>query len=86
MALPSVPDWLTKRGGELKPGINSGIVFIMLDGKPQYRLDVRPSGGQFGCAITQTVNGKRLDGNSTFPSAADALIGGLTTLREKLGW
>jgi hypothetical protein len=86
MALPSVPDWLTKRGGELKPGLNAGILFVMLDGKPQYRLDVRPSGGQFGCAITQTVNGKRLDANAKFPTSDAALAGGLIALQDKLGW
>jgi hypothetical protein len=86
MAGVSVPEWLGNRGGELKPGISPHIVFVMLGGKPQYRLDVRPAGGQFTCGITQTVNGKRLDNQAKFTTLEAALVGGLSTLRDQLGW
>jgi hypothetical protein len=81
------PDWLTKRDGTLAPGIRDGVVFVMLSGHPQYRLDVRPAAGKHGCAVIQTVNGKRLDdGGLTYPTAAEAVAGGLDQLRQKLGW
>jgi hypothetical protein len=86
MALPTAPDWLTKRSGLLKPGIADHIVFVMLDGKPHYRLDVRPAGGQFSCAVTQTINGKRLDAEAKFATAEAAVAGGLDALRNKMGW
>jgi hypothetical protein len=86
MALPSVPDWLKLRDGSLKPGVRDQIVFVMVGDQPHYRLDVRPAAGQFACAVTQTVNGRRLDEATTYPTADAALAGGLDQLRAKLGW
>ena len=85
--MATAPDWLTKRDGSLTPGIRDGIVFVVLSGQPQYRLDVRPAAGKHVCAVTQTVNGRRLDdGATTYPTADAAVAGGLDQLREKLGW
>jgi hypothetical protein len=82
-----VPEWLTLREGSLKPGIRPEILFVVLGGQPQYRLDVRPAGGEYAAAITMTVNGKRLDDAAKkFPTPAAAFGGGLEQLREKLGW
>lgn len=86
MALPTVPDWLTTRDGSLKPGLADRIVFVMFAGQPQYKLEARPAAGAFACAVTQTINGKRLDDATTYPTAAAALAGGLDQLRAKLGW
>ena len=86
MALPTVPDWLTKREGSLQAGINGHVVFVMLGGQPQYRLDARPAGGKITCAVTQTINGHRLDDGTTYPTVETALAGGLEQLRNKLGW
>jgi hypothetical protein len=83
----SVPDWLQQRGGSLKPGIRPETTFVMLEGNPLYKLEVRPAGGKFACAVSNTVNGKRLDNPATsYNTAADALIGGLDQLRNALGW
>jgi hypothetical protein len=86
MAMPTVPDWLRLRDGSLKPGVRDQIVYVMVGDRPDYRLDVRPAGGTFTCAVTQTVNGRRLDDPTTYPTADAALAGGLDQLRAKLGW
>lgn len=82
----TVPDWLTLRSGTLKPGINAETLFVMVGGQLLYRLAVRPASGKYSCAITSTVNGKRLDDGITYAAPHDALAGGLEQLRAKLGW
>lgn len=88
MATASVspPDWLTMRSGALSPGIRPEIVFVLLGGEPQYKLEVHPAAGTFICAVSQTNNGRRLDDATTYPNPAAALAGGLDQLRAKLGW
>ena len=82
-----VPEWLTTRGGVLKPGVRPETTFVMLEGNPQYKLEVRPATGTFACAVSNTVNGKRLDDPKvTYPDANAALTGGLEQLRTALGW
>jgi hypothetical protein len=58
----------------------------MLDDEPQYELRAIPVAGKLGCRVEQTVNGKRLESNTVYPSADDALRGGLEDLRKTLGW
>jgi hypothetical protein len=79
------PDWLTKRGGELRQG-PTGDWLVLLNGGMAYRLVLAPANGQFTCAVMQTVSGKRLDKATTFPTADAALAGGLAELRDALGW
>ncbi len=86
MTLPTAPDWLTLRDGTLKPGVGARTAFVMIGGQPQYRLDVAPASGKFACAVTETVNGRRLDDATTYPTADAALASGLDQLRAKLGW
>ena len=86
MTRMTVPEWLTKRDGTLKPGVRDGVLFVMAGGKPLYRLDVRPAGGTFVCAVVQTVNGKQIGDDVKYESADAALAGGLEQLRNKLGW
>ena len=59
-ALP-VPDWLTLRAGSLKPGVRPETQFVLIGDQPLYKLEVRPATGKFTCAISNTVNGKRLE-------------------------
>jgi len=81
------PEWLTKRQGSLQPGIREFILFVMLADKPQYRLEARPANGRYACAVTQSINGKRLDQPGlTYPDLRSALEGGLDQLRASLGW
>ena len=82
MPLPTVPDWLKLRDGSLKQGLGEHVVFVMLGGQPQYRLDATPAEGKLACAVTQTVNGRRLDDGTTYPTLAAALAGGLEHLRS----
>ncbi len=82
----TVPDWLKARGGALKPGVRENTVFVMLGDQPQYKLEATPAAGQFTCAVSQTINGRRLDGGATYPTSDAAFAGGLEQLREKLGW
>ena len=86
MAGVTTPDWLAKRGGVLEPSALTGTWLVLLDGSPQYRLVPVPAAGKYGCQVTQTVNGRRLEGNSTYPSVEDAIRGGLEDLRKALGW
>ncbi len=86
MPLPAIPDWLSKRDGSLSAGVGDHTVFVILGGKPQYRLDVRPAQGEFTCNVMQSNNGHRLDADAKFPTAAAAFGGGLDALRGKLGW
>ena len=83
----TVPDWLTARGGTLKPGVRPETTFVLLEGQPLYKLELRPAEGTFACAVSNTVNGKRLDDCAiTYGTAAAALAGGLDQLRKALGW
>jgi hypothetical protein len=81
----TVPDWLTKRGGTLTPGVE-GSVFVVIDGQPHYRLDPVPVEGRVSCAVTETVSGRRLGDGSTFADEPAARAGGLEELRRWLGW
>jgi hypothetical protein len=83
----TVPDWLQSRGGSLKPGVRPETTFVMLEGHPLYKLEVRPAGGKFACAVSQTNNGKRYDDpKAMYADAPAALAGGLDQLRNALGW
>ena len=83
----NVPDWLAVRSATLKPGVRPETTFVMLEGNPQFKLEVRPAAGTFACTVSNTVNGKRLDDTAaTYPTADAALVGGLDQLRNKLGW
>jgi hypothetical protein len=85
MTIPN-PNWLTKRGGELRRGVTENTWQVLLNGSFAYQLFVTPAKGQFTCVVTQTNNGKRLDKESTFPTADAALEGGLAELRDAVGW
>jgi hypothetical protein len=83
----TMPDWLSRRRGQIERGVEPETRFVLIDGEPLYKLEVRPAGGRFTCAVTETANGRRLDdGAATFARFAEALAGGLERLREKLGW
>jgi hypothetical protein len=82
----TTPDWLKAHDATLKPGINAEIWYVEFAGKPQYRLTVTPVGGQFGCAVIQAVNGKRLDKSGPQATAELAIKVGLEDLRQALGW
>jgi hypothetical protein len=82
-----IPDWLQSRGGSLKSGVRPETTFVMLEGNPLYKLEVRPATGKFACAVGQTNNGHRLDDpKTTYADSAGALAGGLEQLRTALGW
>jgi hypothetical protein len=84
--MAATPEWLTRHGGEVRPGKDTPSWAVYLEGEPQYILLAVPVAGKFGCRISQTVNGKRLDGADTWANAEQALAGGLEVLRQKLGW
>jgi len=82
----TAPDWMTRRGADLKPGMDGRSWFVWFTNGPQYELTPVPVKGKFGCEIRQTVNGKRLDGGGIDATANEALQGGLEQLRKVLGW
>lgn len=85
MAL-AIPDWLARREGDLKLGPDKQSYFVMLGGKPLYSLTPIPVRGKLGCIVAQTNNGRRLDCSGTYHSLANAVQGGLESLRQALGW
>jgi hypothetical protein len=82
----TTPDWLAKRGCELRAGTEGRSWLVLLAGEPQYRLTPFPVAGKFGCQVVQTINGRRLDGKEVFATPQEAVRGGLEALRKALGW
>jgi hypothetical protein len=82
----TAPDWLTKHGGELRPGPLAGTWYAYFDGQPQYSLTPLPAGGKHTCRVMQTINGRRLDSGSVHTTSEEAMSGGLDELRKALGW
>ena len=82
----TLPDWLTKRGGDLKFGSDAKTCFLLFAGQPNYSLVAVPVAGKFGCAIRQTINGQRIECAQTFGTKDEAIAGGLEELRKALGW
>jgi hypothetical protein len=70
----------------LEAGRDGQTYLVLLAGEPQYLLVPIPIAGKFGCAVMQTINGKRLDSGASYPSQEEALRGGLEDLRKALGW
>ncbi|HUR55983.1 MAG TPA: hypothetical protein VMZ71_17740 [Gemmataceae bacterium] len=82
----TVPEWLAKRDGSLTPGVNKHMLFVLIGGAPQCKVEARPAAGTFICEVQQSINGKRLDDATAYPTADAALAGGLEQLKNKLGW
>lgn len=82
----AVPEWLTRHDGALKPGVQGHMLFVLIGGAPQYKVEARPAAGKFIAAVQQSVNGRRLDDGTTYDNPDAALAGGLEQLRGKLGW
>jgi hypothetical protein len=82
----STPDWLTQRGGELVASKDGQSWSVYFAGQLQYLLKPVPAKGTHSCRITQTINGRRLDGPATYPTEEAAVAGGLEQLRGALGW
>ena len=82
----TTPDWLAQREGELRTSKGNAACAVYFAGQLQYVLVPVPAKGKFVCRITQTINGRRLDGDATFATAEEAVRGGLEQLRAALGW
>jgi hypothetical protein len=82
----TAPDWLIQRGGDLKVGSDGCTWYFLLGGQPQYSLVAVPVAGRFGCAIRQTINGRRIESSGVYATADEAVGGGLEDLRKALGW
>jgi hypothetical protein len=82
----TAPDWLRTRGGDLRPSKDGHSCLVYFSGQPQYLLEPLPADGKLSCRITQTINGKRLDGKGLYASRDEAFQGGLDELRNVLGW
>jgi hypothetical protein len=82
----TTPDWLAQHGGELHLGKDGRSCSIYFAGQLQYVLVPVPARGKFACRISETINGRRLDGGATHATVEQAFQGGLEELRSKLGW
>ncbi|HEY1375313.1 MAG TPA: hypothetical protein VGF55_00880 [Gemmataceae bacterium] len=82
----TTPDWLTRHESSLRQAPDGHTWLVYFDGAPHYKLKPAPAAGRHTCAIEQTENGKRIDKGETYPTADDALRGGLEGLRSHLGW
>lgn len=80
------PDWLKRRGGDMVLGTDQKTWFLEMNNQPLYRLVPVPVQGKFGCAITQTNNGKRIPSETLAENKEGALQGGLQDLAKYLGW
>ena len=81
----SAPEWLAKRDGTLRPGVQ--MLVVLIGGSPQYRVEARPAVGTFVATVQQSNNGKRMgEAALGYPTADAALAGGLEQLRAALGW
>ena len=80
------PDWLTKRSGELRRGVDELTWLVLLSGSALYRLAVVPAQGKFTCVVNKAVSGRRIDKGTESPTADAALAAGLDELRQALGW
>ena len=86
MATITTPDWLSLRGGKIRPGVNADTWLILLSNMQEYAAVVAPAAGKFTCAVTLRNNGRRLDKGTVYPTAEAALQGGLDELKQSLGW
>jgi len=83
----AMPDWLARRRGQLERGVQPETRFVLVNGEPLYKLEVRPAVGRYTCTVTETANGRRLDdGAAIYPIFDEAIAGGLEQLRDRLGW
>jgi hypothetical protein len=82
----TTPDWLTRHGGELRARTPPNSWAVFLGNEPEYLLAVVPVGGKHGCKVTQSNNGRRLDGGGSYATVEETLRGGLEDLRKALGW
>jgi hypothetical protein len=80
------PAWLVERGGILKLASDNVTWFVLVGGQPNYSLSPIPVQGKIGCAIRQTINGRRIPSSATFATEAEAIRNGLEDLRAELGW
>src|SRR5262249_49471413 len=85
MAL-TTPEWLARRGGELREDVAGRSWVVYFDGQPQYVLTPVPVAGKHGCHVMQSINGKSFACTGTFASPVEAVSGGLEDLRRVLGW
>ena len=82
----TTPDWLKQREGDLQVSKDGRSGSVYFAGQLQYVLMPMPTKGKFACRISETINGRRLDGEAIYPTNEEALHGGLEVLRAKLGW
>jgi hypothetical protein len=82
----TTPDWLSQHDGTVQLSKEGNSASVHFAGALQYVLVPVPAMGKYSCRVTQTINGKRLDGTNTYPTAEDAIRGGLEDLRQALGW
>ncbi len=82
----TAPEWLAQHGGRLLASRDGGSWLVFFGEEPEYVLMPTPACGRYACRISQTINGRRLDGSDVYATPEDAFRGGLETLRQALGW
>ena len=84
--LVTTPEWLMKHNGRLQGCPDGKSWAVVFDDQPQYVVKPLPAAGQYGCQVMQSINGRRLESDGTYPSPEEAVKGGLEDLRKVLGW
>ena len=82
----TVPEWLSRRGGDVELASDGKTRFVRLDGRPIYTVVPRPVADKFGSFIMQTNSGRPIQSLSTAADPEAALAAGLEDLRKALGW
>lgn len=82
----NTPEWLSQHRGSVAQGPDGRTWYVVFEKEPQYRLVPVPAKGRLGCAITQTINGKRIPSENLADSSDGAIQAGLEDLGKYLGW
>jgi hypothetical protein len=82
----TTPDWLARRGGELRSGPLGAPWYVYFENEPQYAVTPVPVSGKHGCRVTQTINGRCIYAGGTNGTEAEAIQIGLEEVRKALGW
>lgn len=79
-------EWLNKRNAEIRPSANGHSWLLYQGGKFIYMIGALPADGKFTNKIMESNNGNQIQKGKIFESINEALEGGLTELRDHLGW
>ncbi len=82
----ATPEWLARRGGNLRAGNPGYSLFVDVAGAPLYKLVIAPAGGSFVGHVTETITGRLVGDQASGATKEAAARAALEVLRKELGW